>query len=62
MIQDFLKRIDNYKSAYEPTSKDDYKVFYFYFVLFKYFLGNQNYQTDKFGKKRKIYFKILSNK
>lgn len=37
VIQDFLKRIDNYKSAYEPTSKEDYKVFCCDLILLKDF-------------------------
>lgn len=28
VIADFKKRIDNYKKVYEPTSKDDYPVFF----------------------------------
>ena len=28
VIADFNKRIDNYKKVYEPTSKDDYPVFF----------------------------------
>lgn len=35
VIADFLKRIEKYKMAYQPTCKEDYEVkFYFYYLFF----------------------------
>jgi len=54
VIEDFLKRIDNYKIAYEPTSKEDYKVVFFFIIhLIFCFSGNQDHKNHQFREKRK---------